>query len=173
MRASPGLNRDLVIRAARESDAAALAGIYNPYVIDTTITFEESAVDSSEMAARVNETNVSGLPFLMADIEGSAAGFAYASKWKGRCAYRHTVETTVYVDRKHWQRGIGKTLYTRLLELLQGEGFHAAIGGIALPNEPSVALHERLGFAKVAQFREVGFKFDRWIDVGYWERLFK
>jgi phosphinothricin acetyltransferase len=100
------------------------------------------------------------------------AGFAYASKWKGRCAYRHTAETTVYVARSHWRCGVGKALYMQLLELLQHARIHAAIGGIALPNDSSVALHERLGFVKVAQFKEVGFKFNRWIDVGYWQRLF-
>ena len=164
--------RDLEIRAATKADASALADIYNPYVMETTVTFEETAINPSDMAARVAEADGVGLPFLLADSRGVPVGFAYASKWKGRCAYRHTAETTVYVGREHWRCGVGMTLYTRLLDLLQRAGCHAAIGGIALPNESSIALHERLGFTQVAHFREVGFKFNRWIDVGYWQRLF-
>jgi phosphinothricin acetyltransferase len=164
--------QDLKVRAACEVDAATLADIYNPYVVETTVTFEENAVSPSDMAARVAEAGGAGLPFLLAEIRDMPVGFACASKWKGRCAYRHTAETTVYVDRGHWQRGVGSTLYMSLLELLEQAGFHAVIGGIALPNQHSIALHERLGFVQVAQFREVGFKFDRWIDVGYWQRIF-
>ena len=163
--------RDIAIRPATCADAPALAEIYNPYVVETAVTFEEAPVAPSEMAARVAEADGAGLPFLVAAASGVPAGFACASKWKGRCAYRHTAETTVYVGRDHWRCGLGTALYLELLALLQQAGVHAAIGGIALPNEPSVALHERLGFVQVARFREVGFKFDRWIDVGYWQRL--
>lgn len=165
-------NTEIAIRPATAEVASVLADIYNPYVLETTITFEEKAIAASEMAARIGETDESGLPFLSAEVGGVVAGFAYASKWKGRCAYRHTVETTVYVGREHWRCGVGRALYTQLLDVLRDAGIHAAIGGIALPNEPSVALHERLGFRKVAQFHEVGFKFNRWIDVGYWQLLF-
>jgi phosphinothricin acetyltransferase len=165
-------HRDILIQAATHADAAALTDIYNPYILETTITFEEQSIASSEMASRIAETGKTGLPFLVARIDGAPVGFAYASKWKGRCAYRHSTETTVYVGRDSWRCGVGTALYRKLLNLLQGAGMHAAIGGIALPNEASIALHERLGFTKVAQFREVGYKFDKWIDVGYWQRLF-
>ncbi len=168
----PPAGTSIGIRPATEADAAALADIYNPYVLNSTITFEEATVDPKDMASRVAETRGTNLPFLFAEVGGLPAGFAYASKWKGRCAYRHTAETTVYVERNRWRGGVGKALYTQLLESLQHAHFHAAIGGIALPNESSIALHERLGFVQVAQFREVGFKFNRWIDVGYWQRLF-
>jgi len=164
--------RDIVIRPAAGADASALAEIYNPYVIETTVTFEEAALVPSDMAARVAEADGAGLPFLVAEARGMPVAFACASKWKGRCAYRHTAETTVYVGRDHWRCGLGTALYMKLLDSLQQVGFHAAIGGIALPNEASVALHERLGFVQVARFREVGYKFGRWIDVGYWQRLF-
>ncbi len=160
------------IRAATAADASALADIYNPYVLDSTITFEETAVSSPDMAARVAETVGGGLPFLIAHAEGTPLGFAYASKWKGRCAYRHSAETTIYVGRDHWRCGVGTALYVRVLDILQRGGYHAVIGGIALPNESSVRLHEKLGFAQVARFREVGYKFGKWIDVGYWQRLF-
>lgn len=165
--------RDITIQAATRADASSLADIYNPYVLETTITFEEQAIAPSEMASRVAETDKAGLPFLIARAEGAPVGFAYASRWKGRCAYRYSAETTVYVARDSWRCGVGTALYTQLLDLLHGAGIHAAIGGIALPNEPSIALHERLGFTKVAQFREVGFKFNQWIDVGYWQLLFR
>ena len=164
-------HRDIKIQAATEADASALIEIYNPYILETTVTFEEQAIAPSDMASRVAEADNAGLPFLVARAEAAPVGFAYAGKWKGRCAYRHSAETTVYVGRDHWRRGVGKALYSALLDLLQKSGMHAAIGGIALPNESSVALHERLGFKKVAQFREVGFKFDRWVDVGYWQIL--
>jgi len=166
------MGRSIEIRAAIPADSSALVEIYNPYVAETTITFEETALDASKMAARIAEADAAGLPFLLADIGGAPAGFAYATKWKGRCAYRHTAETTVYVKHDRWRCGVGKALYTQLLERLQHAGTHTAIGGIALPNESSIALHERLGFVKVAQFREVGFKFNQWIDVGYWQLLF-
>ena len=164
-------SQDLTIRPAIAGDAPRLADIYNPYVLTTTITFEESAIGPAEMATRIAESAEASLPFLVAAIGGAPVGFANASRWKGRCAYRYSAETTVYVMQSHWQCGVGKALYSTLLGLLQSSGCHAAIGGIALPNESSIRLHERLGFTQVAQFREVGFKFNRWIDVGYWQRL--
>lgn len=172
MQSSIASTEVLRIRPAVEDDASILADIYNPYVLRTTVTFEESAISPSDMAARVAEAADACLPFLVAQAAGVPVGFAYASKWKGRCAYRYSAETTVYVESGHWRRGLGKALYMTLLDLLQRSGCHAAIGGIALPNESSIRLHERLGFTQVAQFREVGFKFDKWIDVGYWQRLF-
>jgi L-amino acid N-acyltransferase YncA len=162
---------DATIRHATAEDASRLADIYNPYVLTTTVTFEEAAIGPADMAARIAEAADARLPFLVAVVDGSTVAFASASRWKGRCAYRYSAETTVYVMQGHWQRGLGRALYSTLLDLLQRSGCHAAIGGIALPNEPSIRLHERLGFEQVAQFREVGFKFDRWIDVGYWQRL--
>ncbi len=158
------------IRDALADDAAAIVAIYNHYVLNSTITFEEEAVSGEEMAARIAETNAAGLPWLVAEGEGKLLGYAYASKWKGRCAYRFSVETTVYLDAAVTGRGIGSQLYAALFERLRAAGMHAAIGGVALPNAASVALHEKMGMHKVAQFEQVGFKFKRWIDVGYWQR---
>jgi L-amino acid N-acyltransferase YncA len=159
------------IRDATPSDAAAIARIYNHYVAETVITFEEQAVADGDMAARVQEVHAQGLPWLVGHRGGSTAGYAYASTWKRRCAYRHSVEVTVYLDPLLRGLGVGSMLYSALLEALTTRGLHVAIGGIALPNAASVALHEKLGFAKVAHFREVGFKHGRWIDVGYWQRF--
>ena len=159
------------IRMATVEDAAAIAAIYNPYVADTCITFETEPVQAAGMAARITEVLDAGLPWLLAADAAGAAGFAYASKWKGRCAYRFSVESTVYLHRDHTGRGIGRALYGRLLEEIRARRMHAVIGGIALPNAASVALHERLGFRKVAHFEQVGYKQDRWVDVGYWQLL--
>lgn len=159
-----------MIRDAEPRDAGALARIYNPYVLDSTITFEEQAVSDDDMALRVHEVLASDLPWLVHEDDQGIRGFAYASKWKGRCAYRYSVETTVYLDRDATGQGFGHRLYVELLERLRAKQLHVAIGGIALPNPASIALHERLGFRKVAHFAEVGYKFGRWLDVGYWQR---
>ena len=160
-----------MIRNVDSRDAGALARIYNPYVLDSVITFEEQVVTDDRMAERIREVLDSGLPWLVDETDSVVRGFAYASQWKGRCAYRYSAETTVYLDRTATGQGLGRQLYTELLDRLRAKKLHVAIGGIALPNPASVALHERLGFHKVAHFAEVGFKFDRWIDVGYWQRL--
>lgn len=160
-----------MIRPATLADAAALASIYNHYVATTTVTFEEAGVSAPEMAARIDEIQSAGLPFLVSEAEGAVVGYAHASKWKGRCAYRHSVEISVYLDPRHVGHGLGSALYAVLMPLLRERGIHVVIGGIALPNEASVALHEKFGLAQVACFREVGHKFDRWIDVGYWQRI--
>jgi phosphinothricin acetyltransferase len=161
----------LTVRDAESADAADIASIYNPYVEDTIITFEEEPVSSVEMASRVEAVHSNGLPWLVAERGGQIVGYAYAAKWRGRIAYRFSTEVTVYVARDQLRTGIGALLYDDLLSLLRSQGYHAAIGGISLPNAGSVALHERFGFEKVAHFREVGFKLDRWIDVGYWQLL--
>ncbi len=157
------------IRDATGEDAAAIAAIYNPYILDSTISFEEQAVTSEDMATRIAGVQDGGLPWLVLERDGVIAGYAYATKWRVRHAYRFSVETSVYLARGQGGRGGGTTLYETLLERLRAAGCHLAIGGIAQPNPASVALHEKLGYKKVAHFSEVGFKFDRWIDVGYWE----
>jgi L-amino acid N-acyltransferase YncA len=163
----------LRVRAAEAADADALADIYNPYIRDTIITFEETPVSAAEMARRVAEVGGHGLPWLVAEARGAVIGYAYATPWRTRHAYRFAVESTVYLAPEGSGRGIGTRLYEALFERLADAGVHAVIGGIALPNPASVALHEKLGMAKVAHLPEVGFKFGRWIDVGYWQRTFR
>lgn len=158
-----------ILRDATATDAGRLAEIYNHYIRHTIVTFEEQPVSAADMAARVAETAQAGLPWLVAADAGQVLGFAYASKWKGRCAYRHTVESTVYLDPEATGRGWGTRLYAALLPRLREQGIRVVIGGIALPNPGSIALHERFGMHKVAHFEQVGFKFGRWIDVGYWQ----
>ncbi len=157
-----------MIRPANEADAQAICNIYNPYVSDTIITFEEEPVSMEEMTERIRET-ISHLPWVIIEDEGQVVGYAYASRWKSRCAYRYSVETTVYLSTAASGKGFGSLLYEHLIADLRQRSIHSLIGGIALPNLASVSLHEKFGFEKVAHFKEVGWKFNQWIDVGYWE----
>ncbi len=160
-----------VVRSVVQSDAAKIALIYNHYVANTYNTFETEAVPAREMERRVTETLAIPLPWLVTEVSGEVIGYAYASKWKGRCAYRFSVESTVYIDPAHTGKGLGLHLYAALIDATRDLSLHSAIGGIALPNEQSVGLHERLGFKKVAHFQQVGYKQDRWVDVGYWQLI--
>ncbi len=163
---------DIVIRAAALADAGPIAAIYNHYVAKTVITFEEEPVAAAEMARRIADAGSASLPWLVAEREGKVAGYAYATPWRARSAYRFAVEVTVYADPDCPRVGIGSRLYEQVLPRLKEKGLHSALGVIALPNQASVAFHERFGFAKVAHLREVGFKSGRWIDVGYWQKMF-
>jgi L-amino acid N-acyltransferase YncA len=158
-----------IIRPAVAADAAAIARIYNYYIQNTVITFEEDPVSPEDMAARIAETQSLPLPWLVAEVDGPITGYAYARKWRPRSAYRYAVETTIYLEHGQEGRGIGKLLYAALLRQVRELGMHVAIGGAALPNDASSALHEKLGFERVATFRQVGFKRDRWVDVAYWQ----
>jgi L-amino acid N-acyltransferase YncA len=160
----------MTIRAATLSDAAAIADIYNHYVKETVVTFEEGPVSAAEIARRIEEVQSASLPWLVAEEGPDVAGYAYATRWKARSGYRFSAEITVYLAPGRAGQGIGSKLYSELFPLLQARGIHAVMGGIALPNKASVALHEKFGLRKVAHFEQVGFKFDRWIDVGYWQR---
>jgi phosphinothricin acetyltransferase len=158
------------LRAVQRADAAALCAIYNHHVLNTIVTFEEDTVSEHEMVERIAQVTPS-FPWLVLELDGAVAGYAYATTWKSRSAYRYSVESTVYVAEDRLGRGCGTRLYRALLEELRGRHLHSVIGGISLPNVASVALHERLGFRKLGEFHEVGWKFSRWIDVGYWELL--
>jgi L-amino acid N-acyltransferase YncA len=167
------LTADIVIRTATVADAGPIARIYNHYVENTVITFEEAAVSADEMARRMAEVQHHELPWLVAEQEEHVVGYSYASPWKSRSAYRHSVETTIYLQVGREGRGIGSRLYAALLPMLEERGIHAVIGGSALPNPASASLHERLGFERVATFRQVGFKHGRWVDVAYWQRVLR
>ena len=157
-----------VIRSATAADAAGIATIYNHHVIGTAVTFEEDPVSVTEMARRITEI-AARFPWLVCEADGAIAGYAYASPWKTRSAYRYSVETSIYVAQTHLAGGVGGRLYAALLDELRGRGLHVAIGGISLPNDASIRLHERLGFVKVGHFAAVGWKLGRWVDVGYWQ----
>ena len=165
-RVADGTN--LILRSATPEDADAIAAIYAPYVRDTAISFETEPPEPREMRARIGSTLVAH-PYLVAEREGSVIGYAYSGAFHRRAAYRTTVEVSAYVADDARGTGAGRTLYEALLGELRRRGFHAAIGVIALPNEPSVALHERFGFRHVGTLREVGAKFGSWHDVGWWQ----
>ncbi|WP_372935399.1 arsinothricin resistance N-acetyltransferase ArsN1 family B [Mariniphaga sediminis] len=159
-----------MIRDIHINDSKALAAIYNYYISHTCITFEETPVTENDIKERIQSHNLN-LPWIVYEENGEIMGYAYATEWKSRSAYKFSVESTVYLKQGSQGKGIGTILYRELLNRIAQSNIHAVIGGIALPNKPSVALHEKLGFEKVAQFKEVGFKFGKWIDVGYWELL--
>ena len=158
-----------LIRPATIADAESIAGIYNHYVENTAVSFEESAVSANEMAGRIGNVAAASLPWLVAERDGEVIGFAYATQWKTRGAYRFSAECTVYLAPGVVGAGLGSALYAALFTELRSRQYHVAIGCIALPNPASIALHERLGMTQVAHFKEVGFKFGRWIDIGYWQ----
>ena len=164
------MDATILIRAATAADAGDVARVYNHYVRETTITFEEVDVAAADIARRIGDVQAAGLPWLVAERGGAVVGYAYASKWHARTAYRFSVEVTVYVDVAHPRRGVGSRLYAEMFPMLERKGLHVLIAAIALPNEPSVGLHERFGFAPAGRFREIGFKLGRWVDVGYWQR---
>ncbi len=161
----------MLVRDATDADLAAITRIYNHYIRTSIATFMETELTEPEMAGRIAEVRAAGLPWLVTEADGGIAGYAYAGRWKRRSAYRFSTEVTIYLDPERTGNGLGTTLYGELLDRLPACGVHVVIGGISLPNAASVALHERLGFEKVAHFKEVGFKFGQWIDVGYWEKI--
>lgn len=157
-----------MIRSVRSKDAEAIARIYNHYIENSVITFEETPIDAAEVGSRIGDPTTD-LPWFVCESDGVVVGYAYASPWNKRAAYRHTVEVSIYLDCAAVGKGMGRRLYSHLIEDLRARSIHAVIGGVALPNPASVALHESLGFEKVAHYREVGRKFGRWIDVAYWQ----
>ena len=154
-----------MIRAASTADASSICAIYNHYVTNTIVTFEEQTVTTADMQTRMDAV-LEKLPWLVLEYDGAIAGYAYASPWKSRIGYRFAVESSIYLAPTQVGRGFGSALYQSLLDDLHTRNIHCVIGGAALPNVASVALHEKLGFTQVAHFRESGFKFGRWIDVG-------
>ncbi|MFV8816652.1 arsinothricin resistance N-acetyltransferase ArsN1 family B [Haliea sp. E17] len=158
-----------MIRAVADTDASAIADIYNHYIRTSVATFEEAEIAAEEMSARIRKVVDAGYPWLVAEEDGALLGYAYASRWRERAAYRFSVESSIYLAPKAQGRGWGIRLYSSLFEQLRALGVHAVIGGITLPNPASIALHEKMGMRKVAEFPEVGYKQGRWLDVGYWQ----
>ncbi len=160
---------DVLIRAAQREDAVAIAAIYNHYVCDTVCTFEVTAVSVEQMVDRIESVLGLGLPWLVAHAEDQLIGYAYASQWKPRHAYRFSVESSVYLDAARCGQGVGSRLYAALLAQLRTLPVHTVVGGVALPNPRSEALHRRLGFQQAALFAQMVYQHGRWIDVAYWQ----
>lgn len=158
------------IRKVTAADAESICGIYNHYVAETVVTFEQEAVSVPDMSARIEDT-AQAYPWLVSESGEGVVAYAYATRWRSRAAYDRTVESTVYVRSDLTQRGVGLPLYMRLLEALRQQSIHAVVGCIALPNPGSIAFHEKCGFRRVGHFPQVGRKFGRWVDVEFWQVL--
>jgi phosphinothricin acetyltransferase len=156
------------IRLATESDAEAIQAIYAPIVLSTFISFETREPTVDEMRARLLST-LPRYPWLVATDDDVVTGYAYASRHREREAYQWSVDVAVYVHAAHRGRAVGKRLYAILLERLRSQGFVNAYAGIALPNDPSVRLHESFGFLPIGRYENVGFKLGAWHDVGWWQ----
>jgi len=159
-----------MIRDVQDQDAAQIASIYNYYVNRTTHTFETVPIDEVEMLSRIRSIKTN-YPFIVYEKNDRIIAFAYATRWKTRQAYDLTVESSVYVDSSNQGKGIATSLYKRLLDQLKNNGFHSVLAGISLPNDISIHLHEKFGFEYSGTLKEVGLKFGKHIDVGYWNLL--
>lgn len=157
------------IRLAASDDAAAMLAIYAPIVRDTIISFEVEPPSTDEMRGRI-ESGWPRWPWLACERAGDVLGYAYASQHRTRAAYQWSVDASVYVRADARRGGVARALYTSLFAILRLQGFRNAYAGITLPNAPSVAFHETLGFEPVGIYRNVGYKLGAWRDVGWWAR---
>ncbi len=158
----------MLLRAFSPSDVPHANALTNHFIINTVVHFGLTPASDDDFHAYWLAGSVR-FPWLAATIDGRFAGYAKASPWRERDAYRFTAETSVYVALDMHRRGVGKALMLALIAELRAAGFHQAIAGIAMPNDPSVALHESLGFTKIGIFPSVGRKFDQWWSAGFWQ----
>lgn len=157
----------LILRPATPHDAEPLLAIYRPIVLQTAISFELEPPTLEQFRQRI-ETALAGWEWLVAQVNGRLAGYAYGTSHRSRGAYRYAVETSAYVHPDYYRQGIGQALYTKLLPNLAKKGYCNAYAAVALPNEASIALHRRVGFKYIGTFPSVGRKFGRWHDVSWW-----
>lgn len=160
-----------MIRPVSAEDASAIVSIYNYYIQHTVITFEEEPLNCADMKKRIIETT-GNYPWLVYELDGEIVGYAYAHLWRERASFRFSVEDSIYLKPGFEGRGIGSALCERLLGELRDSGIRAVVAGITVPNAASIALHEKFGFVQTGVFKEIGYKMDRWLDVGFWELLF-
>jgi L-amino acid N-acyltransferase YncA len=159
----------MIIRFAAPGDAAAIAALYAPFVEGSAVSLEDSAPTPEEMAARIAGGGEL-YPWLVAEDDGQVIGFASASRFRPRQGYRFTVETSVYVAADRQRAGLGRRLYTMLIDLLIRQGFTQAIAALSAPNDASAALHQAMGFKKCGTYGQVGWKLGQWWDVALWQR---
>ena len=160
---------DCQVTMTTREDLPAVQTITNWYIENTHANFSEELVSLADLS-RQYEAEHEQYPWLVARCGPDIVGFAYATRYKGRCAYRFSAEVSVYLEPRTRGRGLGTALYDRLLGILDAQGYRTLIAGIAKPNPASEALHQRFGFEPVGVFRGVGYKFEQWHDVGYWQR---
>lgn len=160
---------DIAVREVTMDDVIDITKIYNHYVENTTLTFDLAPITEPEMEVKINTTK-KNYPFLVITEDDEVVGFAFAAQWKAKAAYQFCAETSIYMHPNAISKGLGLRLYNALLSALPLYDIATAIGCITIPNPESIALHEKLGFKKVGEFENVGFKFEKWINVGYWEK---
>ena len=156
------------IRLASEGDAESMLAIYAPVVLETAISFELEPPTLDEFQSRVRST-LTRTPWLVCEIDDDVAGYAYAGPLRTRAAYQWSVEVTVYVHENYRRHGVGSAVYTSLFDCLRLLGYWNAYAAITLPNPGSVGLHEEIGFFRIGTYRNVGYKFGAWHDVGWWQ----
>jgi phosphinothricin acetyltransferase len=161
---------DLLLRPYAPSDIPAITAIYRYYVTDTVITFETEPPDEATMADRFGKMAELGHPVLTVELSGKVVGYAYASFYRPRAAYRFTCEDSIYLDREAVGQGLGARVLDGLLEASRRAGFRQMIAVITAERANSIRLHEKAGFRKVAHYEAIGFKFDRWLDIVHMQR---
>ena len=159
----------LTIRSASLSDAPAIQAIYAPYVEKTAITFEIAVPSIAEFEKRISKT-LEKYPYLVAEEDGQVLGYAYASTYYAREAYDWTTELSIYLHEDARGRGLGSQLYDALEEELEKRGFLRFLACIAVPNEASIAMHEKRGYVQVAHFPKIGYKFNKWHDIVWMQK---
>ena len=157
-----------MIRTFQIKDTQQLLDIYNYYVINSVATFDDKALSIETFSEKITDIN-NNYPFIVFEEYNKILGYAYGSKFRPKPAYNKTAESTVYVKQGEHGNQIGTLLYKELLTLLKKENYHVILGVLTLPNEASVKLHEKFGFKQVADLKQVGFKFGKWQDVGFWQ----
>lgn len=156
------------IRLAKPADADSLLAIYAPYIINTAFTFETEVPSTENFAQRII-TYQQNWPWLVYEVNGVIVGYAYATKHRERAAYQWCVESSVYVHNDFQQKGIAKALYKTLFEILKYQGCRNVYAGITLPNDKSVAFHKSFGFAWLADYKNIGYKLNKWNTVSWWQ----
>jgi phosphinothricin acetyltransferase len=162
----------MMIRSVHTADASAICGIYNYHVVNTAVSFEEAPVSVEEMKSRI-QTVTAQYPWFVWEETGEILAYAYINAWRDRAAYRYAAELSIYVKHGWEGRGLGRKLMTCLLGSVKKTNIRILVSGITIPNDASIALHEKLGFQKVAHFKEIGYKLETWLDVGFWELIIK
>lgn len=159
------------IRAATDPDIDAITAIYAAEVRDLVNTYEYDAPDAEEMLRRMHAIFAGGYPYLVAEVDGQFAGYAYVSSFRSRIGYRYTVENSVYVAAGWQGRGIGSALLERLIIECEARGFRQMVAVVGEPaNSASIRLHERHGFRHVGTFPGIGLKHGRWLDTVFMQR---
>jgi phosphinothricin acetyltransferase len=157
-----------MIRTARDSDAESILEIYAPYIENTSYTFETETPSIDSFRERII-SYLQNWPWLVCEIDGVVAGYAYGAKHRERIAYQWSVECSVYVHDDFQRAGVATALYTALADILKLQGFRNLYAVINLPNDKSVAFHEKLGFEYFATYKNVGYKLGKWKNVGWWQ----